>query len=59
MEPTLISILLGSFTGIVLALTGAGGAIISNAADSEFSSVTAVNCTFADNLGAIGAGIAR
>lgn len=28
MEPSLISILLGSFTGIVLALTGAGGAII-------------------------------
>ena len=28
MEPTLISILLGSFTGIVLALTGVGGAII-------------------------------
>lgn len=28
MEPDLISILLGSFTGIVLALTGAGGAII-------------------------------
>jgi len=28
MEPNLISILLGSFTGIVLALTGAGGAII-------------------------------
>lgn len=28
MESTLISILLGSFTGIVLALTGAGGAII-------------------------------
>ena len=28
MEPSLISILLGSFIGIVLALTGAGGAII-------------------------------
>lgn len=39
--------------------TGAGGAISSNASDNELSKVKAVNCTFADNFAAIGAGIAQ
>ncbi len=37
----------------------AGGAISSNAAADQVSKVTAVNCTFADNVAAIGAGIAQ
>jgi hypothetical protein len=39
--------------------TGAGGGISSNASDDELSQVKAVNCTFADNIAAIGAGIAQ
>jgi Right handed beta helix region/Secretion system C-terminal sorting domain len=38
---------------------GAGGAISNNASADEVSAVTAVNCTFADNVAAIGAGIAQ
>ncbi len=37
----------------------AGGAIICNASDNTTSVVKAVNCTFADNFAAIGAGIAQ
>ncbi len=37
----------------------AGGAIICNAADNTISNVKAVNCTFADNFAAIGAGVAQ
>jgi hypothetical protein len=39
--------------------TGAGGGISSNASDDELSLVKAVNCTFADNIAAIGAGVAQ
>lgn len=38
--------------------TGAGGAVINNASVST-SPLTAINCTFADNSAAIGAGIAQ
>jgi len=38
---------------------GAGGALSINASDSLFSNVTAINCTFADNDAALGAGIAQ
>ncbi|MBL7827184.1 MAG: T9SS type A sorting domain-containing protein, partial [Saprospiraceae bacterium] len=38
---------------------GAGGGISSNASDGQVSSVKAVNCTFANNLATLGAGIAQ
>lgn len=38
---------------------GAGGAISSNASDGEVSRIKAVNCSFVDNIAAIGAGIAQ
>jgi predicted outer membrane repeat protein len=39
--------------------TGAGGAISSNASSSEISKIKAVNCTFVENVAAIGAGVAQ
>ncbi len=47
------------FAKNVNAGTGAGGAIICNAADDKQSNVKAVNCTFADNYAGLGAGIAQ
>ncbi|MBK6994985.1 MAG: hypothetical protein IPH31_08660 [Lewinellaceae bacterium] len=38
---------------------GAGGGISINSSDSLFSTVKAVNCTFAENIATIGAGIAQ
>lgn len=38
---------------------GAGGAIINNAADGDTSPLRVVNCTFGENVGIIGAGIAQ
>ena len=38
---------------------GAGGAISSNASDGQVSRIRAVNCTFADNIAAIGSGVAQ
>ncbi|MGV2389420.1 MAG UNVERIFIED_CONTAM: right-handed parallel beta-helix repeat-containing protein, partial [Microcystis novacekii LVE1205-3] len=38
---------------------GAGGAISSNASDGQVSRIKAVNCTFADNIAAIGSGVAQ
>ncbi|MEO0006295.1 MAG: hypothetical protein RJA20_491, partial [Bacteroidota bacterium] len=38
---------------------GAGGAISSNASDGQVSRIHAVNCTFADNIAAIGSGVAQ
>lgn len=39
--------------------SGAGGAIGNNASDGRTSSVKAINCTIADNLAPLGAGIAQ
>ncbi len=39
--------------------TGAGGAISNNASDSLKSTVKAINCTFVDNVAALGAGISQ
>lgn len=39
--------------------SGSGGAISNNASDSTVSSIKAINCTFAENEAAMGAGIAQ
>lgn len=47
------------FNGNLNLGNGAGGAISSNAAGGKTVDVTAINCTFSNNLSVIGAGIAQ